>query len=581
MATHEAAFQARADLKPYNENARLLFALELKFRLDDIHTAALNALTDDPDDKKCDLVYVDRSSALAVVAQAYEAKDPTRPAAPARKASDLNAAASWLLSRDLSKLPDKLRPVARELRSALADNAIRRVHFWYVHNLPESKNVRDELITVEGTVRNALRGHFPKCQVDEIVAAEVGVNTLEDWYKALDAPILVSDEFTIPVSGGYVERGTNWSAYVTSVPASWLHSAFNTKQSALFSPNLRGYLGSFDSDANINNGIKTTAENDPGKFWVFNNGITALVHEFTPPKTRRSGRLKIRGLGIVNGAQTTGAIGTLRTAPGTAARVQVRFVQCTDLDTIRDIIKYNNSQNKLQAADFRSNDRVQKRLRDEFKRIPGATYLGGRRGGHDDVIRRLPHLMPSDTCAQALAIFHQNPVTAYNDRAEIWLDDKLYSQYFCDQTTAEHIVFTYSPLRCVEAMRMSLRAKKDDQLTKSEKEQLTFLRQRGGIFLLTAAIARCTEVFIGKPVPNLFRLSFGKKTSPEQGQEYWQPVVESTVPFHAQLQPAIASGINNSAEATRVIGSFCSMVEAVKASNAKLFKAFASHVKVI
>jgi predicted flavoprotein YhiN len=189
--------------------------------------------------------------------------------------------------------------------------------------------------------------------------------------------------------------------------------------------------------------------------------------------------------------------------------------------------------------------------------------------------------MPSDTCAQALAIFHQNPVTAYNDRAEIWLDDKLYSQYFCDQTTAEHIVFTYSLLRCVEAMRMSLRAKKDDQLTKSEKEQLTFLRQRGGIFLLTAAIARCTEVFIGKPVPNLFRLSFGKKTSPEQGQEYWQPVVESTVPFHAQLQPAIASGINNSAEATRVIGSFCSMVEAVKASNAKLFKAFASHVKVI
>ncbi len=218
-ATHEAAFQARADLKPYSENARLLFALELKFRLDDIHTAALNALTDDPDDKKCDLVYVDRSSALAVVAQAYEAKDPARPAAPASKASDLNAAASWLLSRDLSELPDKLRPVARELRSALADDAIRRVHFWYVHNLPESKNVRDELITVEGTVRNALHGHFPKCQVDEIVAAEVGVNTLEEWYKALDAPILVSDEFTIPVSGGYVERGTNWSAYVTSVPA--------------------------------------------------------------------------------------------------------------------------------------------------------------------------------------------------------------------------------------------------------------------------------------------------------------------------------------------------------------------------
>ncbi|MGD0666020.1 MAG: AIPR family protein [Bryobacteraceae bacterium] len=579
MITHEAAFQARSDLKPYGDNARLLFALELRFRLDDIHTTALNALTDDPDDKQCDLVYVDRSSALAVVAQAYEARDSTRRAAPSKKATDLNTAASWLLSRHLSELPEKLRPAAREFRSALTDNAIRRVHFWYVHNLPESHNVKNELITVETTIASALHAHFPKSHVDEVAAVEVGINTLEDWYKALDAPILVSDEFKIVVSGGYVEKGANWSAYVTSVPASWLHSVFTAKQSTLFSPNLRGYLGSRESDANINNGIKTTAEGDPGKFWVFNNGITALVHEFNPVKVRRGTRLTIRGLGIVNGAQTAGAIGTLKSPPNSSARVQIRFVQCTDLETIRDIIKYNNSQNRLQAADFRSNDRIQKRLRDEFKKIPGATYLGGRRGGHDDVIRRPPHLMPSDTCAQALAIFHQDPVTAYNDRSEIWLDDKLYSKYFCDQTTAEHIVFVYSLLRSVEALRMGLRAKKDNQLTRSESEQLAFLRQRGGIFLLTAAIARCTEVFIGRPVPNLFRLSFGKKTSPEKAQQYWQPVIESAIPFHAQLQPAIASGINNSAEATRVVNNFCSMVESVKASNARLFGTFALHVK--
>ena len=113
---------------------------------------------------------------------------------------------------------------------------------------------------------------------------------------------------------------------------------------------------------------------------------------------------------------------------------------------------------------------MQTRLRDEFKRIPDATYLGGRRGGHDDVIRRPSHLLPSDTCAQALAIFHQDPVTAYNDRSQIWLDDKLYSQYFCDQTTAEHIVFAYSLLRPVEAVRLALRGKKEDQLTRSEKE---------------------------------------------------------------------------------------------------------------
>ena len=48
----------------------------------------------------------------------------------------------------------------------------------------------------------------------------------------------------------------------------------------LFSANIREYLGSRRTDKNINNGIKKTAQDQPSDFWAFNNGVTALVHDF-------------------------------------------------------------------------------------------------------------------------------------------------------------------------------------------------------------------------------------------------------------------------------------------------------------
>lgn len=74
-------------------------------------------------------------------------------------------------------------------------------------------------------------------------------------------------------------------------------------------------LGSRRSDSNINNGIKASVSTEPVDFWVYNNGLTALVHKFNV--TRESNRtiLKFDGLSIVNGAQTTGAIGSSESAP--------------------------------------------------------------------------------------------------------------------------------------------------------------------------------------------------------------------------------------------------------------------------
>lgn len=62
-----------------------VFAINLRFNLDDIQTIASEAITGGGDDKKCDVLYVDKERQVAIIAQCYISKT-SRPAAPANKA---------------------------------------------------------------------------------------------------------------------------------------------------------------------------------------------------------------------------------------------------------------------------------------------------------------------------------------------------------------------------------------------------------------------------------------------------------------------------------------------------------------
>ncbi len=347
QTTWRAALAARDDLEQYRDNAIGLFALALRFDIDDIHSVAAESITDGNDDKKCDLIFIDREESVAVLAQCYfSSKEKT--SAPANKASDLNTAVAWLLQREIKELPERLRSAAAELRTAIANGDIRRFEAWYVHNLPESANVQNELSTVAETANTLIKALHPLCRV-EVSSAEIGRAVLEEWYSETLSPILVNDEVKIDIESGFRLKTNAWDAYVTAVPARVLYRLYNKHKTRLFSANVRDYLGSRRSDANINNGIKQTAQENPADFWVFNNGITVLTHSFEEVVSKGKTQLIIRGISIVNGAQTTGAIGSLARAPDPKALVPARFVHTSKPELIYDIIQYNNSQNKVTA----------------------------------------------------------------------------------------------------------------------------------------------------------------------------------------------------------------------------------------
>jgi hypothetical protein len=579
MNTWQSALAGRTELERYGDNRLLLFALALHQNLDDVELVASDSLTDGSNDKKCDLVHVNRESGKAIIAQGYWSNNQDRAEAPANKASDLNTAATWLLSREYSSMPDSLRTAAEELEAALDAKEVTSIEFWYVHNLPESKNVQGELDKVVSTVDSLLRRHFPQSKCESPSALEVGRETLDTWYRGTQAPILVSEKFSFETTGGFLSEGATWSAYSTSVPASWLHNTFKTHGRNLFSANVRDYLGSRRSDKNINHNIKDTARTSPSMFWVYNNGVTALVHDFSYTSQDDVGMLEITGIAIVNGAQTTGALGSVDDASLDGAFVPVRFVKCSDTKTVQNIIRFTNSQNKIEAADFRSNDSIQTRLRREFKQMKILEYLGGRRGGDDDSIRRPRNLIPSSTAGQALMAFHGDPVAAYNESGNIWQSDTLYAKIFNPRTSARHLVLAYSLLKAVDAAKAELRAIEPTMRTESQNRQWEAFRQRGATYLLTSALSGSIEVVMGRAVPDKFRLQFAHEISLTRAMELWSMLIKVAAPLIGRLAAAFAGGsLKNRAKVAEAVAELADVLTAVRESNPAPFESLAREV---
>lgn len=578
------AFASRDDLERFGSRGLLLFALQLHLGLDDIETVAASSLTDGPNDKKCDLVYFDRDTSSVIVAQGYQALNP-KPAgeASAGKASDLNTAASWILGGNLDEMPDSLRSAAVEVRLALEAGQVRAFELWYVHNLKESANVQRELDRSSHTARSLISTSFPSAQVEQVLAKEVGVGTLDEWYSRTEVAIVVTDEFKVRVEGGFQESADKWSSFCTSVTGSWLQELWVKHDTDLLSPNVRDYLGIVKSEKNINFGIKATAHSSPSQFWIYNNGLTILVNDFKAPNRGR-GTLTIRGLGIVNGAQTTGTLGSLDESDAKRLddlRVMVRFVKCSDPDVLRDIVRFNNTQNKVEATDFRSNDAVQERLRKEFLTVPEADYRGGRRGGVRDAIERKKNLLPNNAVAQALAAFHGRPNLAYNDTRRIWVDDGIYAQYFSDSTTARHIVFCFSLLRAIEETKKSIQDVPEEDRTGAQRQAMGYFRRRGSLHLLLSAIAQSAETVMSIAIVDSFGLRFKDDCSPKKGAERWTPIVKACLPFATQLAGACDRDLQNTEKVTSALARFSEFVQATESANSAIYREFASRVECV
>ena len=157
---------------------------------------------------------------------------------PSKQGERLEHWRQLALAGELDELPETLRGAAEEVRDALTDGEVRELQLWYVHNCHESKNVGDELAQALKTADGIIKRDFPGIDVD-VSAVEIGRASLEEEYARRQAPILVSDEFTFEVPGGFEIVAKDWRAFSTAVQVADLRKLWTAHKTRLMSPNIR------------------------------------------------------------------------------------------------------------------------------------------------------------------------------------------------------------------------------------------------------------------------------------------------------------------------------------------------------
>jgi len=431
------AFESKTNLiTQYGKNAAfVVWGMGLYLDDPDLQTLADESLTDRGDDKKIDFLRFDSDSGVLYVVQGTMSPNP-KDAAKANKAGDLNTAMAWLFDGDVKGFALEMQSLVSDVRDALRRDEINQIVIIYLHNCGESKAVEDELRTVSDSVKSKLKDY-----TIDVSYKEIGNQTLERLYLRQAVNLLVNDEIECPFLPKFEEKDGEWQSVILTVSGEWLREVYTKYGDLIFSANYRGFLGV--NRKKINKGIRGTAENSSQNFWVFNNGITVLTSEYK----EKGGKLILSGMSIINGAQTTGAIGSLPPEVDlNGVKILTRVVHASSPDLIGDIVKFNNTQNKITSWDSYGNDEQQAEIQRQFK-LHHYEYNFKRGFESNDAILSI------ENCIQPLLSFNGKYKDANRSKTGIFESRTLYSDAF-DNVSARHILL----VSCINAAISEIKA---------------------------------------------------------------------------------------------------------------------------
>lgn len=223
----------------------------------------------------------------------------------------------------------------------------------------------------------------------------------------------------------------------------------------LFVKNLRSTLGHTE----VNRQILATIEDRPDDFWYFNNGITITAKSVEKTAagagSRELGNFKAVGAHVVNGAQTVSSVGRFLGDAGKLDKVKIplRIISLQEAEDAYEalITRSNNTQNRIEARDFVSQDKEQQRLRLELQ-MEGIDYHIARSEGYRPSDKSFD--LEEATVAVACSLEDSSlAVLAKRELGRFWIDlDKApYKKLFNPQTAALQIFHAVLVQRLIES----------------------------------------------------------------------------------------------------------------------------------
>ena len=247
----------------------------------------------------------------------------------------------------------------------------------------------DVALTQMGYQIHAIFIHTGNQKVNDYVSRPI----LQLMEKTNDeiSTILLFDEFNFRDIYSFLANGqkqpginldgvilSNWGkvdapfvSYYGTISAATVGEWYKNFGNALFAKNIRFYKGNTD----VNEGMKKVLLQEPEKFYYYNNGIKLLCKSIKrkakDSTTNATGLFALEGISLVNGAQTTGTIGSLfldnpEQISKAIVMIQIIDLSSVDSETTTQITRLSNTQNRIENKDFAALDPEQDRLRTEL-----------------------------------------------------------------------------------------------------------------------------------------------------------------------------------------------------------------------
>lgn len=315
--------------------------------------------------------------------------------------------------------------------------------------------------------------------VDELVSFElmdfqkIKEQYIEIEYKGiktnnpLETSYLPSSDFELEFeSESFIKITDPYQSYIFIVKPKMIYQFFSNYGHSLFYKNIRNPL----TKSYFNEEIKNTIINNPKSFWYFNNGITAITDKINSFYTD-SGMVRIKGVQIINGAQTVYSIyqaykdasEDVREKMDNDARITMRVVTTGGKDFDLQVTRFTNSQNPVDNRDFHSNDEVQVRLQKDFLKNTNIWYEK-RRGEFRKSPKEVVKLKNENLAQSYLAYYLNDPFNAKQNRKLIFVEESvnskgLYEKIFNDSTKYDDMLVSYYLLNYINKKRIDLNKK--------------------------------------------------------------------------------------------------------------------------
>ncbi len=194
--------------------------------------------------------------------------------------------------------------------------------------------------------------------------------------------------------------------------------------------NVRGYLG----ETKFNKNILKTLNNEPSKFFMYNNGITITANDITMKAINGQKKFEcsINGLQIVNGGQSIRTIYEFKDKNFdeeklATAEVLVRIFKTEDdQELTNNIAEFTNSQNAISSVDLKSISNLQIQI-EKYLETENIYYVR-KSGKIEKETKEYDYRITMERLAQIVYSYQGYPDRATNQKSQLF--DRYYDVIF-------------------------------------------------------------------------------------------------------------------------------------------------------